>query len=124
MGLGREWAPPSSPLVEPGHPRQEELGPPPLLHPFWATVRDVCGGRKAGVSPQLGVGQGPNLEETQEDGTCLRKRKEMGLTQEPSAQTDVELSGMGRSQPGREQEGDERLVGAQTKGPLGGKERN
>lgn len=52
------------------------------------------------------------------------KKKEMGLAQEPSAQTDMELARKGRSQDGREQEGGEKKVGAQTRGPVGGKERN
>ena len=57
-------------------------------------------------------------------GVSMWRKKEMGLAQEGSAQTDVELAGKGRSQRGREQEGGERQVGAQTKGPVGGKERN
>ena len=71
-----------------------------------------------GVSPQLGVGNAG----IQVEGASLWKRKEMGL-EEPSSQPDVELAEMGRSQLGREQEGDEGQVGTD-QGLVGRKERN
>lgn len=50
------------------------------------------------------------------------ERKEMGPAQEPSAQADVELADMGRSQLGREHEaGEGQGSGAQTRGPWVGR---